>query len=219
MISMRLMCRNLFATLCAAACWVAAPAYAKSGQFSFVTGVVTVESRGQSRQALAGMDVNQADIITTGPTGMAQLTMNDQARLSLRSNSRMVVQVYPETATHNGAVVELTKGTLRAFTKLLTADTAKNYRMRTRVATVGIRGSDNLLNQSEDGNTTTNYTIDGSHVVTGNEGNFAPIITNPNQTVQVVLGQAPRIIPTPPNLLEAAKVMVGTGSGGGQSTG
>lgn len=193
-------------------------AVAKSGQFSFVTGVVTVESRGSMLQAAAGMVVNQGDVIITGPNGMAQLVMNDQARLSLRSNSRMVLQVYPESASHQGAVVDLTRGTLRAFTKLLTSNSG-GYKMRTRVATVGIRGSDNLLNQSDDGMTTTNYTIDGSHEVSSNQGNFAPIITNPNQTVLVVLGQAPKIIPTPPNLLEAAKVMVGSGGSGGQQGG
>ncbi|MBL8521019.1 MAG: FecR domain-containing protein [Betaproteobacteria bacterium] len=206
---------SLILAACAAALALAGAtqAFAKSGQFSFVTGIVTVESRGggASRQATSGMAVTQGDVITTGPTGMAQLTMNDQARLSLRSNSRMIVQVYPEAAAHQGAVVELTRGTLRAFTKLLSSN-KDNYKMRTRVATVGIRGSDNLMNQSDDGNTTTNYTIDGSHEVSSNLGNFAPIITNPNQTVLVVQGQAPRIIPTPPNLLEAAKVMVGTGS-------
>jgi hypothetical protein len=204
--------------LAALACSAALPAFAKSGQFTFVVGKVEVESRLGTRQAVAGMEVNQGEVIVTGPTGMAQLLMNDQARLSLRSNSRLVMQVYPEAATHQGAVVELTRGTLRAFTKLLSSN-PEGYKMRTRVATVGIRGSDNLMYQSEDGTITINYTIDGGHVVTSNEGNFPRIETKPNQTVRVIQGQAPQIIPTPPNLLEAAKVMVGSGSGSGGSGG
>ncbi len=210
--------RGFLVAMAASVAWLSVPAFSKSGQFSFVTGIVSVESRGSTRQATAGMDINQGDVITTGANGMAQLVMNDQARLSLRSNSRMVMQVYPESPNHQGAIVDLTRGTLRAFTKLLTSSVT-GYKMRTRVATVGIRGSDNLLNQSEDGMTTTNYTIDGGHIVSSNEGNFAPILTNPNQTVLVVLGQAPKIIPTPPNLLEAAKVMVGSGGGSGQQGG
>ena len=34
------------------------------------------------------------------------------------------------------------------------------------------------------------------------------------RAVQVVLGQAPKIIPTPPSLLNAGRTMVGSGSAG-----
>ncbi len=197
-------------------------AWAASGQFTYVTGDVQISVGGRLIKATVGTEVNPGDLVITGADGMAQLTMVDNARLSLRSKSQLNVEKYPREATDPpGAVLTLVRGTLRAFTTLLAKPNQSAYTMRTKVATVGIRGSGNILNHSDDDTTTTNHTIEGSHIVTDNEGKFAPIITNPNQTVQVVLGQAPKIIPTPPNLLDAGKTMVGTGSGesGGGSSG
>ena len=195
-------------------------AWAANGVFTYVIGRVEVTSVSSSTpvQARAGTEVNTGDLIVTQADGMAQLTMIDNARLSLRSSSRLRIDVYPVTPKDeagSGAVLNLLRGTLRAFTAALTSGDANKskYTMRTKIATVGIRGSGNILNQSDDDTTTTNHTIEGSHIVTDNEGKFAPIITNPNETVQVVLGHAPKIIPTPPNLLDAGKTMVGSGSG------
>ena len=184
-----------------------------SGKFTYVTGSVQVQSASGFRIAKIGDEVNPDDLIVTGADGMAQLNMVDQARLSLRSNTRLRITAYPRARTDApGAVLTLVQGTLRAFTSLLTDANREKYSMRTRVATVGIRGSGNILNQSDDDTTTTNHTIEGSHEVRAIDGNFPPIITNPNQTVQVVLGQAPKLIVTPPSLLDAGKTMVGKGT-------
>ncbi len=213
--------RILPAALCAAGLLMmgsSATVYAKSGEFTFVTGTVQLLKGGQGipRPVTQGTEVDAGDIIITGPNGMVQLTMVDEVRLSLRSNSRLVVERYPDTRAGAGATLNLVRGTLRAFTAALTGLSKENFRMRTRVATVGIRGSGNIMNQSDDDSTTINYTIEGSHEVRDADGKFAPIITNPNQTVQVVFGQAPKLIPTPPSLLDAGKTMVG---GGQQSAG
>ena len=190
---------------------------AASGQFTFVTGNVFVLKNGSTQiQASRGTEVDAGDVIVTGSDGMAQLAMVDQAKLSLRSNSRLVIERYTQAERGgDGALLTLVRGTLRSFTGLLTSNKA-NYRMQTRVATVGIRGSGNILNHEDD--TTTNHTIEGSHEVSSREGGFAPVITNPNQTVQVVLGQAPKIIPTPPSLLDAGKTMVGAASSNTQGS-
>ncbi len=207
------------AIMCSAA---AGSALAASGQFTFVTGNVFILKAGSTQiQASRGTEVDPGDVVVTGADGMAQLAMVDQAKLSLRSNSRLVIERYPQVEQGaGGALLSLVRGTLRTFTGLLSPANRQNYRMQTRVATVGIRGSGNIMNHSDDDTTTTNHTIEGSHEVSAREGNFAPIITNPNETVQVVLGQAPKIIATPPSLLNAGKIMVGGGSAndaGGQA--
>ena len=193
-----------------------ASVFAASGQFTYVIGNVSVQSGGRIIQAMRGTEVNSGDLIVTGDDGMAQLAMIDQAKISLRSRSQLRVEQYPQSAeSRENSVLTLVRGTMRAFTTLLAKDRVAGYKMQTRVATVGIRGSGNILNHSDDDTTTTNHTIEGSHIVEARDSNFAPIITNPNQTVQVVLGQAPKIIPTPPNLLDAGKIMVGGGSASG----
>ena len=181
--------------------------FAQSGQFTFVYGPVTIERNAQRTVPVAGTQVSPSDIIVTGPNGMAQLAMVDGAKLALRSNSRLQVEKYPVSATDPpGAVLNLVQGGLRTFTGLLTGPNRAGYRMNTKVATVGIRGSGGILESN--GDTTNHFTIEGSHLVASLDGSFAPILTTPNQTVQVVQGQAPKVIPTPPSLLEAGKVTV-----------
>ena len=181
--------------------------YAQSGQFTFVYGPVTVERNAERIVPVAGTQVSPRDTIVTGPNGMAQLAMVDGAKLALRSNSRLLVERYPVSATDPpGAVLNLVQGSLRTFTALLTGPNKASYRMNTRVATVGIRGSGGILESN--GDTTNHYTIEGSHLVASLDGSFPPILTNPNQTVQVVQGQAPKVIPTPPSMLESSKVTV-----------
>ena len=158
------MTRKFAFALAALALWVsAAPALAQSGQFTYVIGSVTIERGAERITPVRGTIVRPLDIIQTGADGMAQLAMVDNAKLSLRSNSRLLVEKYPVTATDQpGAVLNLVRGTLRTFTALLTPSNRNGYRMNTKVATVGIRGSGGIL--ESDGDTTNHYTIEGSHI-------------------------------------------------------
>ncbi|MBL8512227.1 MAG: FecR domain-containing protein, partial [Betaproteobacteria bacterium] len=181
---------------------------AASGQFTYVVGEVFVESQGKRVAATRGLEVNPGDLIISGDSGMAQLSMVDQAKLSLRSNSQLRIESYATQAEgKEGAVLSLLRGTLRTFTSLLTPASRERYQMKTKVATVGIRGSGNILVHDPGTEESINHTIEGSHVVTSNSGNFSPIITRPNDTIRVAFGKPPERIPTPPNILSAANTM------------
>jgi FecR protein len=204
-------------------------AAAASGEFTFVTGEVSLQkANGQRAAPTRGTAVDAGDRITTGANGMAQLTMVDQARLSLRPSTQFVIEAYPERRDGNeGAVLSLLKGTLRTFTGLLASTNREKFVMKTRVATVGIRGSGNILyacdpgecDESVTGGTkqgeaiTVNHTIEGSHSVTNLNntapGGIATLITGPGQTVLVAGNQAPRYIPTPAFISNAATTMAG----------
>jgi hypothetical protein len=187
-------------------------AEAASGTFTYVAGQVFVERNGQRIVAARGVEVDPGDVIVAGADGMAQLSMIDQAKLSLRSNSQLRIESYQRKAgDQDGAVLSLLRGTLRTFTGLLTASNRDKYQMKTRVATVGIRGSGNILSHEEDEGkqpVTINHTIEGSHVVASLVGNFAPIITLPNDTVKVEPGKPPERIPTPPSILASSNTMI-----------
>src|SRR5258708_19007740 len=211
--------RLLIAALAATPLW----AVAESGEFTFVTGEVSLtKSNGQRSIPVRGTPVDAGDRVTTGANGMAQLTMVDQARLSLRPATQFVIEAYPERRDGNeGAVLSLLKGTLRTFTGLLASTNRDKFVMKTRVATVGIRGSGNILyacegqdcdesvatrEQAQQG-VTVNHTIEGSHSVTNvvqgrpgvpaQQGGASTLITGPGQTVLVAGNQPPRYIPTP----------------------
>ena len=211
----------------AAACIAAlAPhaALAASGEFTFVVGDVTLHKLGSaSVKPVRGTAVDPGDRIVTGTNGMAQLTMVDQARLSLRPSTQFVIEAYPDRReSEQGGVLNMIKGTLRTFTGLIASSNRERFVMKTRVATVGIRGSGNILYACEDkecdesvsgaarvdGALTVNHTIDGSHAVSGASGQ-GTLVTGPGQTVLVAANEAPRYIPTPRFIADLATNMTG----------
>jgi hypothetical protein len=201
-------------------------AWAASGEFTFVTGEVTLTKANGTRSTPArGTPVDPGDRVTTGANGMAQLTMVDQARLSLRPSTQFLIEAYPDSReSQTGGVLNLLRGTLRTFTGLIASTNRDRFVMKTRVATVGIRGSGNILYACEDkdcdesvtgpggaiGAVTVNHTIDGSHAVTSS-GTTATgtLITGPGQTVLVSATQGPRYIPTPRFIADVATNMTG----------
>lgn len=219
----------------AALALVPAAAFAASGEVSFFTGEVTIAKRdGRTIPARRGEPVDAGDRITTGPNGMVQLTMVDNARISLRPGTQFVIEQYADRRdSTDGAVLSLLKGTLRTFTGLIAANNRDRFVMKTRVATVGIRGSGNILYACEgadcdpsvlgeakgEGAIAVNHTIEGSHAVSNLPAQGgAPagtLVTGPGQTVLVSATQPPRYIPTPRIIADAATNM--TNSKGGDS--
>lgn len=204
---------------------------ARSGEFTFVVGDVKLTKKsGQSAVPTRGTVVDPGDRIDTGGDGMVQLTMVDNARLSLRPKTQFVIEQYGQAASgEEGGVLNLLKGTLRTFTGALAQTNRDKFVMKTRVATVGIRGSGNILyacdaaecdasvtgDKAPEGSVTVNHTIEGAHAVTNfpqgvpaglpsQQGGATTIITGPGQTAMVVGAQAPRFIPTPSFIADSA---------------
>jgi hypothetical protein len=206
-------------------------ACAASGEFTFVVGDVSLtKPNGQRVTPARGTPVDAGDRIATGTNGMAQLTMVDNARLSLRPSTQFQIEAYPDKRdSADGAVLSLFKGTLRTFTGLLASTNRDKFVMKTRVATVGIRGSGNILYACEGqecdesvatgaqalAGVTVNHTIEGSHAVANvlaearpgvpaQQGGVSTLISGPGQTVLVAGNQPPRYIPTPQFISDAA---------------
>ena len=77
---------RLLLASCLAAPFAAAAA---SGTFTFVTGPVTLQKANGTRVVpVRGTPVDAGDRIVTGAGGMVQLTMVDEARISLRPSPR-----------------------------------------------------------------------------------------------------------------------------------
>jgi len=207
---------------------------AASGEFTFVVGDVSLTKAGGQRSTpVKGTPVDPGDRIFTGGNGMAQLSMVDQARLSLRPNTQFQIDAYPDKRdSEQGAVLSLVKGTLRTFTGLIASSNRDKFVMKTRVATVGIRGSGNILHACEgqecdesitgaskvEGGVAINHTIEGSHSITNilaearpglpaQQGGASTLITGPGQTVMVAGNQPPRYIPTPRFIADVATNM------------
>lgn len=224
--------RYLAIALAATFPWIA---QAKSGEFTFVVGDVNlVKAGGQRSKPVRGTQVDAGDRVITGADGMVQMTMVDNARLSLRPKTEFVIEQYGKTGKGDeGGVLNLVKGTLRTFTGAIAQAHRENFVMKTRVATVGIRGSGNILyacdgeecdasvtgGRSAQGALTVNHTIEGAHAVTNvfegmpglpaQQGGPQTVITGPGQTALVMANQPPRYIPTPSFIADSATNMTG----------
>ena len=224
----------------------AGPAFGQSGTFTFVTGDVNLVRRDGQRVTVArGTPVNPGDSVLTGSQAVAQLTMVDQAKISLRPNTQFQIEQYADRPdSDQGALLNLIRGTLRTFTGLIAARSRDRFVMKTKVATVGIRGSGNVLfagtaadcdpEKIDAGGAgcdiTVNHTIEGSHAVTfgdfsgpglpPQQGGAQTLITGPGQSVLVTGRGDVTYIPTPRFITDAATNPTGAakkeGSGEGE---
>ena len=189
----------------------APPAFGQNaGSVQFAMGDARIRGTdGVTRAAQKGDSVAVGDQMITGSSGMVQLRMVDNAFIAVRPDSEMRIAAYVFSGKPDGpenAVLQLLKGTMRAFTGGIAGLRRDRFQMTTPTATVGIRGSGNVLHFSP-ALGTINHTIEGAHTVQGLDGQGQPagpsFVTRPGITVQVIAGRPPERIVTPPVIREA----------------
>ena len=186
---------------------LASAAFAQTvGRIEYANGTAKIERGGQVLAGIRGTELAEGDILTTAADTHLQLRMVDDAFIALRPNSRLSLEQYRNRAKEDdGVVLSLAYGIMRTFTGAIAARNRDRFVMRTPLATVGIRGSGNILaHLGDDG--TVNHTITGEHSITATDasGKAITLITRPGETVQVRVGAPPRYIATPPFILAAA---------------
>ena len=179
-----------------------------AGTVQFASGGVEVQRGAQRIPAQKGTALLQGDAVVTAADGSAQLRMVDGALVSLRPATQVAIERYEfdeASASPGEAMLALLRGTMRTFTGLIVARDREKFRMRTNLATLGIRGSGNIL-AHEELSGTVNHTLTGAHSVTSKDaaGVERTLVSYPGQTIQVLPGTAPRFIPTPPFILAGA---------------
>ena len=121
-------------------------ARADAGRFEAVLGQVEVlRADGTTVPAKAGDVVSEGDSIRTGGDGRADLSMRDDARLSVRPNTRLKFDAYRFDAKDEPSgrsVIALVRGALRSITGAIGRTNRDSYRINTPSATIGIRGTD-----------------------------------------------------------------------------
>jgi hypothetical protein len=122
---------------------------APAGQISETTGFVTVGTPQQSPvSAKKGSGVEAGQVITTGTNGQAVIRFQDGQTIALKSNSIFKVNSYKydQAAPEKGeSLFALLQGGLRAITGLIGQNNRAGWRLATPTATMGIRGTDFLV--------------------------------------------------------------------------
>lgn len=154
-----------------------------AGRVNFVTGGVTVTpASGGSRVLQRGDLINGGDRISTN-TGRVQIRFTDGGFVSLQPGTVFRVDEYlyanrkPEETS---VFFNLVQGGMRTVTGLIGKVNKQSYKVRTPVATIGIRGTEYLAQMNEDG---LRVSVGAGFVVT--ENNAGSVVAGPGQNLHV----------------------------------
>jgi len=136
--------RGLRALALGAALFTAATQAAdKAGEVVIARGLATAHVAGAPARILgSGSPLHVGETITTGPRSVAMLKLGDGTRMTLRPDTSFQVEEYSLSDAAPSAVFRLFKGGLRAVTGFLSKRDPNAVRLRTAVATIGIRGTE-----------------------------------------------------------------------------
>ena len=112
---------------------------------AFVVGDVrAIDATGAARALGRGDFVFSGDTVATQKDGRAQLKFADGGMASLRANTEYRIDDYHYEGKADGgerSFFNLIKGSVRFVTGVVGHANKKNFRIKTKVATIGIRGS------------------------------------------------------------------------------
>lgn len=114
------------------------------GRVLIAAGDVTATRAGRTVALASGSDLENGDLVATGEASSAQLRFTDETVVALRDRSRFHIADYRFTGSDDGVsqvAFSLLKGGLRTISGLIGRSRAERYRVRTPLASVGVRGT------------------------------------------------------------------------------
>jgi hypothetical protein len=131
----------------------AAPALAQdyAGVVKTSKGSANLERAGKHIAATPGVQLQQGDRIVTGSNGYLGITMRDDTLLTLGPGSSLSLDGYAfDPKTHEGSfLASLSKGLLSVVTGLIARTQPDNFAVKTRVSTMGVRGTEFIIEANE----------------------------------------------------------------------
>ena len=115
------------------------------GEVKYARGAVTVQQEDGSGARLVGKGnpIAEGEVIKTGNRSFAIISLADNTRMTLRPGTSFAVeQMNAKKDSSANAILRLFKGGLRAITGFISKNNPDGYRLRTSVATIGIRGTE-----------------------------------------------------------------------------
>lgn len=115
-----------------------------AGRVKLVHGhVLLTAADGMQRVAATGMELRSGDLIATGSEAEMHAEMEDGAYLAVRPGAQIRLVAYQMTGTAaDTSWIDLIKGGLRLVSGWIAKSNPGAFRLKTPVATIGIRGTD-----------------------------------------------------------------------------
>ena len=114
------------------------------GHVIISVGEMEADNRGAVRPLKRHSPILRGDTLITSENSYTQIRMKDGALLSLRPKTRLQIKEYAFNGKEDGterSFMDLLSGGLRTITGYIGHRNKQNYRVRTPVATIGIRGT------------------------------------------------------------------------------
>ena len=113
-----------------------------AGRVSRLSGTAIATAGGLSRGLRLGADVHIGDKISTARNTRLQMTMTDDAVITLGDHSFFVIEEYGDAGQGGSAALELIQGVFLAASGALTKVRPDNVVIATPLASIGIRGTE-----------------------------------------------------------------------------
>lgn len=126
--------------------------FASAGSIVDLAGKTAVSRDQQTIDAKLGMAVEQKDTLTTGERSRAKIKFADDTIVSIGQNSRFAISEYLNDDAP-AADLSVTKGFFKAVTGTIGKIAPDKFRIRTKNATIGIRGT-TFIGEVHDANST-----------------------------------------------------------------
>lgn len=115
------------------------------GKVQYTRGAVTMQNLDGSQARLIAKNekIQRGEVIKTGPKSFTIVRLKDGTRMTIRPNSSFAVEQFnaKEDSTAN-ALLRLFRGGLRTITGFISKKNPDGYKLRTNLATIGIRGTE-----------------------------------------------------------------------------
>ena len=114
-----------------------------SGMVVASRGEVSALANGDSRELKQGDFIFVNDEIQTGDRSFVVLQFTDGAKVTVRPDSKLVIETYLYAGNEGDeATLSLVSGGLRVITGAMAKTNPENYKVRTPVALMGVRGTE-----------------------------------------------------------------------------
>jgi hypothetical protein len=165
-------CRRTVMATAIAACFPGMVFGAGVARVDFAAGSVSaIGADGRSRALTKGSEIEVGETVST-QAGRAQLRFADGAYMSLQPQTEFKVEEFRYAGKPDGSeniVMNLIKGGMRTITGLIGRTNRNAYRLKTDVATIGIRGTEYSVRYT---NSIELFCADGAVVVDNQSGSF-----------------------------------------------
>jgi len=142
---------NVFIRLLFILALVSASLMASIGKISALRGEATIERAKQEIVASMGMEIEKNDLIHTKTNSKLQIIFNDNTIITMGKNGDLAVNDYILDERKPKAEFKMFKGVFRTVTGQIGKIAPNRFKIKTKTATIGIRGTTVEVSTGSDG--------------------------------------------------------------------